>query len=285
MTNIIFSKKEFEKHLKITPQIQEKITLFGTPLENITQENIEIEVFPNRPDLISLEGFMRSFKKFIGKEPGLKRYKLKKPEKSHKVHVDKSVNETRPHIACAIIKKLNLTQDKLKDIINMQEKLTLTMGRNRKKMAIGIYPLDKLSFPITYTSKEPNEIKYQPLGADRELSAKQIISMPPIINSELSGRVEVKTTDLFIECTGTDKITVEKALIIIATSLAEIGGTIHQIEILGDQKIDAPPLTKVSGLNGARFLDARSVPHTKVGGFQTLRHENFSDTFDKEVNS
>jgi len=306
MTNIIFSKKEFEKHLKITPQIQEKITLFGTPLENITQENIEIEVFPNRPDLISLEGFMRSFKKFIGKEPGLKRYKLKKPEKSHKVHVDKSVNETRPHIACAIIKKLNLTQDKLKDIINMQEKLTLTMGRNRKKMAIGIYPLDKLSFPITYTSKEPNEIKYQPLGADRELSAneilmlhptgrkyehllknskkypilidsnKQIISMPPIINSELSGRVEVKTTDLFIECTGTDKITVEKALIIIATSLAEIGGTIHQIEIIGDQKIDAPPLTKVSGLNGARFLDARSVPHTKVGGFQTLRHEKYN---------
>ena len=55
--------------------------------------------------------------------------------------------------------------------------------------------------------------------------------------------------------------------------------------ILGYQKIDAPPLTKVSGLNGARFLDARSVPHTKVGGFQTLRHENFSDTFDKEVNS
>jgi len=40
------------------------------------------------------------------------------------------------------------------------------------------------------------------------------------------------------------------------------------------QKIDAPPLTKVSGLNGARFLDARSVPHTKVGGFQTLRHED-----------
>ena len=55
--------------------------------------------------------------------------------------------------------------------------------------------------------------------------------------------------------------------------------------ILGYQKIDAPPLTKVSGLNCARFLDARSVPHTKVGGFQTLRHENFSDTFDKEVNS
>ncbi len=39
------------------------------------------------------------------------------------------------------------------------------------------------------------------------------------------------------------------------------------------QKIDAPPHLKRCGLIGARFLDARSVPHTKVCGFQTLRHE------------
>ena len=80
MTNITFSRKEFEKHLKITPEIQEKITMFGTPLESIDQENLEIEVLSNRPDLISLEGFMRSFKKFLGKEPGLKKYEIKKPE-------------------------------------------------------------------------------------------------------------------------------------------------------------------------------------------------------------
>jgi len=41
-----------------------------------------------------------------------------------------------------------------------------------------------------------------------------------------------------------------------------------------NQEIDAPPRLKRRGLIGARFLDARSVPHTKVCGFQTLRHEN-----------
>ena len=33
-----------------------------------------------------------------------------------------------------------------------------------------------------------------------------------------------------------------------------------------------PLRTKVRGLTGTCFLDARSVPHTKVCGFQTLRH-------------
>ena len=40
-----------------------------------------------------------------------------------------------------------------------------------------------------------------------------------------------------------------------------------------NQKIDAPPRLKRQCLIGARFLDARSVPHTKVCGFQTLRHQ------------
>src|SRR3989344_4355331 len=144
MTNIIFSRKEFEKHMKLTSEIQEKITSFGTPLESLNAESVEIEVFPNRPDLIPLEGFMRSFKKFLGKEPGLKKYKINKPEKDYRIIVDKSVKEVRPYTACAIVRDIQLTDERIKDIINAQEKLAVTIGRNRKKMAIGIYPLDKI---------------------------------------------------------------------------------------------------------------------------------------------
>ena len=46
-------------------------------------------------------------------------------------------------------------------------------------------------------------------------------------------------------------------------------------EIFKNQKIDAPPRTKVRGLIGARFLDARSVPRSKERGFQTLRHKKY----------
>ena len=40
------------------------------------------------------------------------------------------------------------------------------------------------------------------------------------------------------------------------------------------QKNNVPPRTKVRGLTGTCFLDARSVPHTKVCGLQTLRHKD-----------
>ncbi len=262
MTNIIFSRSEFEKHIKLTPEIQEKITLFGTPLESISKNELEIEIFANRPDLISLEGYVRSFKKFLGKEIKNKEYQLKKADSNLKLYVDKSVKDVRPFVSCAIIRKLNLNEDKLKDLINLQEKLALTLGRNRKKIAIGIYPLDKINFPISYEARDPKEISFKPLGLDKELNAKEILvmhptgrkyesllkdskkypifidskkeilSMPPIINSENSGKVDVNTKDVFIECTGFDKNTVEKTLIIIATALAESGALIQQIEII-----------------------------------------------------
>lgn len=288
MTNIIFSRKEFEKHVKITPEIEDKITLFGTPLENINKDVVEIEVFANRPDLISLDGFIRSFKRFLGKETEIKSYGLKKPEKDYKVYVDKSTKEIRPYVACAIVKKIGFNEERLKDLINMQEKLATTLGRNRKKVAIGVYPLDKVSFPLKYEAVGPQEIKFKPLGSKTELiaeeilaihptgrkyadllkeykkypvfidSKKNILSMPPVINSENSGKVDTGTKELFIECTGTDKATVEKTLILMATSLAESGGIIYQVEIIDGNSYVTPLLenqkTKLSIINVNKLL-------------------------------
>ena len=79
MTNVTFNRNEFEKYIKLTKEVEEKISLFGTPLEKVTKDEIEIEVFPNRPDLISLQGFIRGFSAFLGKSTGLRKYSLKKP--------------------------------------------------------------------------------------------------------------------------------------------------------------------------------------------------------------
>ena len=107
MTIATFSRKEIEKHIKLTEENIEKISLLGTPLEKITSDELEIEVFPNRPDLISMHGFLRAFKAFIGKETGLKKYKVNKPEKDYKIKIDKSVESIRPYTACAIVKNLS----------------------------------------------------------------------------------------------------------------------------------------------------------------------------------
>ena len=136
----------------------------------------------------------------------------------------------------------------------MQEKLHFTIGRKRKKLAIGIYPLEKIKLPITYTALEPDKIKFIPLEANREMSGleilqrhptgrdyahllagkskfpvfidadKNILSMPPIINSQLTGKITEETKDVFVECSGFDLWILEKCLNMVVTILSEMGG-------------------------------------------------------------
>ena len=65
---------------------------------------------------------------------------------------------------------------KIKEIIDIQEKLHSTIGRQRKKAAIGIYPLEEIKLPITYKALDPNKIKFQPLEFPSEITGKQILS-------------------------------------------------------------------------------------------------------------
>ncbi len=262
MANVTFPTKQFEKEIgKLDEKMQNKIAMFGTPLEKFDDNEIEIEVFPNRPDLLSYHGFKRSFLAFLEKKTGLKEYKLNKPEKDFVVNIDSSVKEVRPYTVCAIVKGLKFDDDKIKELIDIQEKLHFTIGRRRKKLAIGIYPLEKIKLPITFKALEPDKIKFIPLEMDREMTGLQILqkhptgreyahllagkarfpifidaeekilSMPPIINSHLTGKVTNDTKEVFIECSGFDLNALNKCLNIITTNLSEMGGEIFQMEI------------------------------------------------------
>ncbi len=262
MATIVFSKKEFEKDIgALDEKMQSQIAMFGTPIESVSDDEIQIEVFPNRPDLLSYHGFKRSFLAFLGKKTGLKAYTVNKPEKNYTVIIDSSVKDVRPFTACAIVRGLSLDDNKIKELIDMQEKLHLTVGRKRKKVAIGIYPLEKIKLPITFKALEPDQIKFMPLEMDREISGleilqrhptgkeyahllagkakfpvfieanNQILSMPPIINSQLTGKMDSKTKDVFIECSGFDFEILKQCLNIIVTSMADMGARIYQMEL------------------------------------------------------
>ena len=264
MALITLNRKTFEKEIgKLDEKMQERIAMFGTPLEKFDDNEIEIEIFPNRPDLLSYQGFKRSFLAFLGKKTGLKEYKINKPEKNYQLVIDSSVKDVRPYTACAIVKELKLDNEKIKELIEIQEKLHLTLGRKRKKIAIGIYPLEKIKLPITFKALEPDYIRFIPLDSDKEMSGLQILqkhptgkeyshllagkskfpvfvdaenkilSMPPIINSQLTGKVTEKTKEIFIECSGFDFKILKKCLNILVTILADMGGKIYQMEIKG----------------------------------------------------
>lgn len=74
----------------------------GTPIEEVTNEELSVEVFPNRPDLLSMQNFARAVNQFNGKK-GIANFKINKPETDYTVTIDKSVKSVRPHTACVII--------------------------------------------------------------------------------------------------------------------------------------------------------------------------------------
>ena len=274
MATIKYEKKEIEKHIKLNQENIEKIMSMGIPI-SVLGDEVEIEITPNRPDLLSLQGFIRTIRNFFGKEVGLKKYKVYPAEKNFKVKIDPSVSKVRPFTVCSIVKNLKLNDASIKSMIDMQEKLHTTLGRNRKKAAIGIYPLEKITLPIRYEARKPDKIKFIPLESREEMSGLQILqrnpkgreyahllenqelfpifidskdkilSLPPIINSHETGKVTEQTKEVFVECSGSDLNTLKRCLNIIVTALADLGGKIYEMELEYKKKniIKTPDLT------------------------------------------
>ncbi len=169
MPQITINRKVFEtlvgRKLPIE-KLKDRISYLGTDLDEITDDEIMVEIFPNRPDMLSEQGFARAFSSFIGEKTGLRNYEVKKGGKDYKVIIDDSLKDVRPYTACAIVKNLKFDDERIREVIQIQEKLHISYGRQRKRVAIGIYPLEKITLPITFKAMKPDEINFVPLMAD-----------------------------------------------------------------------------------------------------------------------
>ena len=230
-------------------EMEDTLWNLGYEVEDKEGEEWKIDVTPDRPDLFSVFGIARLLRCYLlGRK---KEYKFE--ESNLEIKVDKAVEPVRPYTVCAVVKDLKLTEETLKSLISLQEKIHLSYARKRKKAAIGIYPLEAIKGPILFTAKKPEEIKFVPLDFDVELSGREILerhpkgreyghllkgkerypifmdsegkilSMPPIINSKDTGKVTLDTKEVFIECSGHDLKFLNKVLNILISNLAEIG--------------------------------------------------------------
>ena len=286
MAVLTIPRKTFEKEIgKLDEKLEDKLALFGTSIENKDDENIDLNITPNRPDLLSYSNFRYSFTCYLGKTKP-KQFKIQKS--GAKIIVDKSVANIRPYSMAAIVKGIKFTDEKIKEIMQFQEKLHATIGRNRKKMAMGYYVLDKIKFPIKYMADMPQKIAFEPLDMPQKMNALQILSrhpagreygyqlegfdkfpvyydnggqvlsLPPIINSNNLGKINEKTKDILIECSGTDLETLKKCIAIAVADLINSGGKAYSIDIIyGSKKelIDLKPQkTKLSIGNANKLL-------------------------------
>jgi len=262
MPTISLDKKDLMKLLGRTipdEKLKDRISMLGTDLERVTNSEIEVEIFPNRPDMLSVEGFARALSSFIGIKPGLKSYRVNKS--NYKSKKDPKVKNIRPYAVNGVVKNINFNDSAIKSLMQVQEKLHASHGRNRKKVSIGVYDLDKIKSPLTYTTK-PKSFYFTPLDSDKEMSIAQILdqhpkgkdykyllenfseypiwldsnnqvlALVPIINSE-GTKVDERTKNVFIDVTGTDLLACEQALNIIVTSLADRNGEIYEVRVDG----------------------------------------------------
>jgi phenylalanyl-tRNA synthetase beta chain len=247
------------------------LPMLGSDIEDYDDEEIKVEFFPNRPDYLSVEGVARTLKGVLGIELGIPHYHLENSQIS--ISVDEELTDIRPYIACCLILDIQLTEDKLRQLMDFQEDLHWVMGRDRKKVSIGIHNLDVLKEPFRYLAVDPDMVSFVPLEMDKEMTLRQILrehkkgryyahllenyskyplivdsqdqvlSMPPIINGELT-KLTLETKSLLIDVTGTDQLAVERTLNIIATSFAESGGKIRTMQVIyPDETVESPDLT------------------------------------------
>ncbi len=271
MPTLTFDKKDLLNLIgrKIRDEeLSHAISYLGTDLKRIEKDDIVVEIFPNRTDLLTIEGFARAIKAFLGIKTGIIDYKVNKSKE--KIIIENNVKRVRPFIAGAIIRNIKVTDKIIKSLMQVQEKIHKTYGRNRRKVAIGIHDLKEIKFPLKYKAVHPTKISFIPLNETEEMNLEeilkkhpkgkdyawiledkekypilldkdnQVVSFPPIINSSRT-QVTEKTTDIFIEVTGEDENAVNKTLNILSTSLAMRGGKIYTIKVGKDETPNLKP--------------------------------------------
>ncbi|MCV0392875.1 MAG: phenylalanine--tRNA ligase subunit beta [Nitrosopumilus sp.] len=241
-------------------QISDSLPFLGLDIESEDKDLVRIEYSPNRPDYSTDFGIALGLQGLLGKKTGAVKLVVKKSNK-YQISVKPQVSKIRPYVTGIVAKNGKIDDKTIKQLMVMQEDLHFGIGRKRKKSSIGIHDLDKITFPLVYTTTNQNH-NFVPLNSDKELTITEIlsntdvgkdygnilensshmplildanqktVSFPPIINAAVT-TVTPKTKNLFVEVTGINKADAEDMLSVVATILQTAGFSLESVQISG----------------------------------------------------
>jgi phenylalanyl-tRNA synthetase beta chain len=226
----------------------------------------------NRPDLWSSAGVVRQLKSYWGLEAPLYDFFSTREEEfesgGRTLHVEQSAKDVRPYSVGFATRGHKVSEDELEALIQSQEKLCHNFGRKRRTIAIGLYRSDLITYPVHYRGVDPDKTSFVPLGLDREISLREILtehpkgreyghivadsplfpflcddkggvlSFPPVINSDRIGAVEVGDENLFLEFSGMDLKDLLLAAAIMACDMADMGWEILPVKVIFDEETE-----------------------------------------------
>uniref|UniRef100_A0A1I7V0Z4 phenylalanine--tRNA ligase n=1 Tax=Caenorhabditis tropicalis TaxID=1561998 RepID=A0A1I7V0Z4_9PELO len=226
-----------------TPQLPRPATPIdsGPELDEITYESAEeeeVEVYTDVNDLhwSSVEALSRATRIF-NEDSILQRYEFGDVVTRQKLIVKSKINLK---VIAVVIRDVSFDEDSYASFIDLQDKLHQNICRKRTLVAIGTHDLDLVQGPFELRAEAPSKIKFCLPNQTKEYTAtemmqyfsgfsnnframpqlpvlydktERICSMPPIINGEHS-KITIKTKNVFIEATATDK---QKACVVLDT--------------------------------------------------------------------
>ncbi|BGP56177.1 hypothetical protein JCM8202_005947 [Rhodotorula sphaerocarpa] len=262
---------------------------------------LKIEVPANRYDLLCIEGIARALKLYIEPERGVPTYSLKPAPAGQErtVHVKAETAQIRPYFASAILRNVKFDKLNYASFIDLQDKLHSNLARKRTLVAIGTHDLDKIApGDISYEALPPADIEFAPLNKTQEYTApdmmqlfkedkhlsrylhiiedspvypiiydssRQVLSMPPIINSDHT-KITLDTTNIFIDVTATDLTKLEIVVDMIVTMFSEYCSEPFVIEpvnvayeagcVGGARTVLSPPLTSRPFVARASYINS-----------------------------
>ena len=253
-------KKGFQHDLE---RVNDELPLLGTDIDACNEETLDIEIFPDRPDLLSGETLAFAMGHFLHHAPA--QPDMPTTDSGITVAVDPSLKHIRPVVHSAVVRGVQLPEDEeeldrfIKGLMDHQEKLHFAIGRGRRRVSIGVHDLAKLQPPFRVVSV-PGSTSFVPLACEAPLSIHEILtqlpkgleyahllegmdayplildanddvlSFPPIINGDHT-TVTFATRDFFIDVTGWDERACESAIMLVCLQLMERGGKVQTVEV------------------------------------------------------
>jgi len=241
-------------------RIIDSLPYLGLDIESQDGDKIRIEYSPNRPDYSTDFGIALGLEGLLGIKKGIQKTNIKKHGK-FEIKVDPSVSKIRPFVTGIIARNGIIDDETIKQLMNMQEDLHFGIGRKRKKSSIGLHDLDKISFPLNYTTST-RQHSFVPLNSESKNTIDQIlsetevgknygwvlgdskkvpiildaeektVSFPPIINASVT-TVTTKTKNILVEVTSLDKDAAEDMLSVVVAILQMAGFEIIQLTVSG----------------------------------------------------
>ena len=246
--------------LKISDeQLQDQISKLGLEVEDMTKDEIAIELSPARPDLLDPVGIARALRYFMHKSNKF-HYELDGKTPGISISVSPGIKNVRPFIVGVLVKGMKFDDISLAQLMSFTDKFCDTFGRKRKKIAIGIHDLDAIeSKELTYSlakdekftalnSKSQDSfslilktnkkgIDYgEAIGNGKEgypvlKDSKGVLALIPIINSNRT-KVTKSTKNLFVDITGTSEYAVEKSIDMLTAMFSDMGAKVFPVTVL-----------------------------------------------------